>query len=621
MAHPPLWRVLAGLWLGLACLLAGASSAQPEQPEPPAARSNSVLVENTAASSGVEPKLGPALLPLGLDPRRVESPWLRGAMIAFATFILEDPTLAAVGLMIREGWLGWPFALGALFVGIFVGDVGLWLAGRIGGRRLLRWKRVAAWVPPERAERFGRWIDAHTGRVVVGCRFVPGTRLPVYVAAGALGQRPWKFVGWTLLAVAVWVPVMTALATAVGGAAAMKLDRLGVPTWLAVLWAFVLVLAGIHFLPRAPLLLTRRGRAGFLASVSKLWRWEFWPGLLFYLPFIPLWCLIALRHGGLTVFAKANPALPAFGGLICESKHALQARFSGPGVLPTALVPPAEAHDESSTNDRLTNLQQAMRTNGWDYPIILKPDVGQRGVGVRLLRNDRDAFDALAASPVAQVLQPYDPGPGEAGVFYVRHPNEPQGRIFSITHKQFPQATGDGARTLQQIIWDDPRLRMQARVFLRRLGPEAAERAPAAGEVVSLGDAGNHAQGSRFSDGSRFITDALTQAVDQVVKRCPGFYFGRLDVRYASEEDFRQGRFEAVEVNGVSSESTHLYDPSFSLFKAYRILWDQWTWAFRIGRHVLQQADAPERKPRGWPIVKLLWRGWFGRPLPQGIAA
>jgi hypothetical protein len=38
-----------------------------------------------------------------------------------------------------------------------------------------------------------------------------------------------------------------------------------------------------------------------------------------------------------------------------------------------------------------------------------------------------------------------------------------------------------------------------------------------------------------------------------------------------------------VELNGVTSEATHIYDPKFSLFDAYRVLFQQWRIAFEIG--------------------------------------
>lgn len=38
-----------------------------------------------------------------------------------------------------------------------------------------------------------------------------------------------------------------------------------------------------------------------------------------------------------------------------------------------------------------------------------------------------------------------------------------------------------------------------------------------------------------------------------------------------------------IELNGVTSEATHIYDPKLSLFDAYRVLFRQWRIAFEIG--------------------------------------
>ena len=75
----------------------------------------------------------------------------------------------------------------------------------------------------------------------------------------------------------------------------------------------------------------------------------------------------------------------------------------------------------------------------------------------------------------------------------------------------------------------------------------------------------------------------LTAAVDAMAQSHPGFYFGRFDVRSPSIEDLQGGSFEVLELNGVSAEATHIYDPSVSLRKAYRTLLVQWRIAFEIG--------------------------------------
>ena len=73
-----------------------------------------------------------------------------------------------------------------------------------------------------------------------------------------------------------------------------------------------------------------------------------------------------------------------------------------------------------------------------------------------------------------------------------------------------------------------------------------------------------------------------------------GFYFGRYDVRTPSVEDFQRGRnFKIVELNGVTSEATSIYDPQNSLFAAYGMLMKQWSIAFAIGARNRARGVAP----------------------------
>ena len=63
-----------------------------------------------------------------------------------------------------------------------------------------------------------------------------------------------------------------------------------------------------------------------------------------------------------------------------------------------------------------------------------------------------------------------------------------------------------------------------------------------------------------------------------------GFCFGRFDVRYADEGEFKAGRgFSVVEANGLLSESTDIYDPTNGYWSAQRTLRRQWRLAFEIG--------------------------------------
>jgi hypothetical protein len=51
----------------------------------------------------------------------------------------------------------------------------------------------------------------------------------------------------------------------------------------------------------------------------------------------------------------------------------------------------------------------------------------------------------------------------------------------------------------------------------------------------------------------------------------PGFYFGRLDIKYDNWEDLCRGKhFWIIELNGAGSEPAHIYDPKHSLLFAWK---------------------------------------------------
>lgn len=312
------------------------------------------------------------------------------------------------------------------------------------------------------------------------------------------------------------------------------------------------------------------------ASLGRLMRWEFWPSWVLYALLVPHVLLLMIRHRSVTIFTAANPRIP-LGGLVGESKWQILDRLPMHAIVPTAVVEPG------NIQTRCAALAMLMQARGWSFPLVLKPDVGERGSGVRLVQSDQAAQAYFEEHPERVLAQIYHPGPFEAGVFYIRHPAKKRGRIFSITDKVPPIVIGDGESNLETLIWRNPRYRLQARVFLNRLGPEA-RRVPRAGETVRLALAGNHCQGTMFLDGDRLLTPALARAIDDIVQAAPGFCFGRFDIRYESVEDFRAGRgFRIVELNGVLSESTNVYDPTFGLLRALRVLMRQWTLAFEIG--------------------------------------
>jgi hypothetical protein len=151
-----------------------------------------------------------------------------------------------------------------------------------------------------------------------------------------------------------------------------------------------------------------------------------------------------------------------------------------------------------------------------------------------------------------------------------------------MTEKRFPSVQGDGRRSLDELILDDPRAVCLASAY-RRASKRDLGSIPSPGERVQLVEIGSHCRGAIFVDGLRLVTPQLERAVDAVAKRHSGFYFGRFDVRAGSYDAIQRGHFTVLELNGVTGEPAHIYDPTVSIWTTYRTLFAHWRMAFEIG--------------------------------------
>ena len=337
----------------------------------------------------------------------------------------------------------------------------------------------------------------------------------------------------------------------------------------------------------------------FTARLSRWRQWEFWPAWMFYPP-VGIYCAwLALKYRGLTVPTAANPGIFS-GGMVGESKMVtLKELF----LTNPEFTAEAELIVGDTLAARLRSLDKIRTRLGLDFPFVLKPDVGQRGVGIKLIRSAEQAETYLRQTSAPLIAQRYAPGPQEAGIFYYRFPHEPHGHIFAITEKLFPVLVGDGKSTVTELLWRDLRARFMADKYLQRFSEREGE-VLAVGEELKLVEAGNHAQGCIFRDGMRLCTPALTGSVDAISQRLTGFFIGRYDIRYSSEEDLRGGKsFQIIELNGAASEATSIYDARNSIFAAYRTLFRQWDLVFAIGAANPKRGCVPMK-------LSVVWQKW-----------
>lgn len=319
-----------------------------------------------------------------------------------------------------------------------------------------------------------------------------------------------------------------------------------------------------------------RRRRLLYSSWVRLTRWEFWPPWAVYPPVLGYVLGLAARHRSLTVFTAANPAILA-GGFVGESKIDIL-RGLGPEHIARSLF----LDGALPADVKISSVDAFLSAARLTLPVVLKPNEGQRGTGVVVARTREALIAALSSAHVDTIVQQYITGL-EFGVFYCRLPSQPRGRILSITEKRLPSVRGDGRRTIEELVLRGAETIGMARFHLSQQA-ERRDEIPGPGQVVSLGDCGSHCRGARFYDARGLVTPALEDAIERIASRFEGFYFGRFDLRVPSIEAFRRGEdITVLELNGVTSEVTHVYDPAVGLIEAYRALFEQWRLAFAIG--------------------------------------
>src|SRR5690606_32388045 len=276
----------------------------------------------------------------GVHAAVVMSNWIQTAMaaagsggawalpaLALATLVSEDLACIAAGLLVARGTLEFAPAATACFAGIFAGDLLLVLLGRGLGRTVLtRWP-LRGRVSAEALARSERWFARRGASLILASRFMPGTRLPTYVAAGVLRMPVMKFIGWFALACALWTPLLV-LAAMLAGEAALGWFE----TWQGLVPAVLLAgLAAWLLMRLAAGLATWRGRRLLLSRWRRLTRWEFWPAWAVYPPVVVYILWLGLRHRGWTLFTAVNPGMGRDGGFVGESKSMILRGLAGAG--------------------------------------------------------------------------------------------------------------------------------------------------------------------------------------------------------------------------------------------------------------------------------------------------
>ena len=316
----------------------------------------------------------------------------------------------------------------------------------------------------------------------------------------------------------------------------------------------------------------------------KFFNWEYWPMWLVYFPSIFYFLYLSLKARSFCFFSAANPSIET-GGMIFESKWDIFKLIPKEYYPCTILI---------EANRPIDDVIASMKLASLSFPVIAKPDKGERGWCVAILQNKTDLKNYISDHPIDFLIQQYINYPVELSVFYYRNPNEACGIITSVTGKEYLKVTGNGVSNLYELIMANDRAFLKINKPLQLCN---FYKIPEKGKDEILVPFGNHSRGAMFLDCCSIIDEELTATFNKISKQIQGFYFGRFDLKCRSISDLKKGQyFSILELNGSGAEPSHIYQPGFSFFKAQKVI---------TGHYRMMYEAAKENNKRGVPYMSL----------------
>jgi hypothetical protein len=304
----------------------------------------------------------------------------------------------------------------------------------------------------------------------------------------------------------------------------------------------------------------------------RLFNWEYWSFGVIYTPIYFYWFYLCIRARSLFFFSAANPTIEN-GGFLMEHKSDIYKLMPQVYYPKTFLVEPGYS---------VTLIASMIRRQEYNFPVIVKPDIGGKGRGVKKIDTIQEAAMYIHQCNFPMLVQEFIDYEMEAGIFYYRYPWKEKGNISGIVAKEFLTVTGDGTATIEQLLLQNPRYVLQL-TALRKMTEINLKAIPEQGEEKIIVPFGNHARGAKFIDAADKINPALEDAIDKICKQIPDFYYGRLDIKFTNWADLNEGKnLSIIELNGAGSEPTHMYDPCHSLLFAWKEIIRHWKILWRI---------------------------------------
>lgn len=170
------------------------------------------------------------------------------------------------------------------------------------------------------------------------------------------------------------------------------------------------------------------------------------------------------------------------------------------------------------------------------------------------------------------------------------YPNFKKPQITSIGKKEFCDVKGNGSYTLETLISNNHRIAHRKKILKKRFKKQWQQIIPLNKKIL-VEPIGNQNKGTIFYDGRNHYSEEMLEWVSDCVKNIKGFDYGRIDLKMEHWNSFKNKKgIKILEINGVNSEPIHIYDPRYSIWKAYKAIFHHMHIIYRLSKHKLNQS-------------------------------
>lgn len=318
----------------------------------------------------------------------------------------------------------------------------------------------------------------------------------------------------------------------------------------------------------------------------------YWISKHFYWQSLIHWVANGIRFRSMTFFSAGNPAIN-LGGMLSDKKTEFY------DILPKHLLPATTISTNFDAAKAFINLHEL------SYPLIVKPNIGLKGMMVEKVYNEADLelfFADENSKDREWILQEFLDQDREFAVLFYKYPKSGKYGISSFIEKIYPSLIADGQHTYRELIaaYKNPFL---VKAFALKKFADVLDTIPGKGTKIVLDEIGNYSRGAKFYSLNAEVDSTMVDAYYEHYKDLPGLNFFRIDCKADTLEACKEGKYKILEVNGMKGEPLHIYDPTSTFFgnvKALRLHWSHIQQVVKEQEDLIKDAPTFAEGVRSW---------------------